>query len=261
MPEILEVERYARLARRTAGRTIVEVDTPDLWFLKHGADPSSVRAVAVGAIVRGVRRIGKLLLLDLRDRPTLGLRFGMTGRLFVDGEAGIDELEYGSSRVVPEWERFRARFETGSLVMHDPRRLGGVEIAPDESRLGVDAWSLDRDALAGALAGGRGPLKARLLDQARVAGLGNLLTDEVLWRARLAPDRPAGGLDDAELDRLARTVREVLDDLDARGGSHTGDLQVARGPGTHCPRCGGPMSWRTTGGRSTYWCASCVTGA
>lgn len=260
MPEILEVERYARLARRTVGRTIVEVDTPDLWFLKHGADPASVRAVALGAVVAGVRRIGKLLLLDLRDRPTIGLRFGMTGRLFVDGEAGIDGLEYGSSRVVPEWERFRIRFDTGSLVMHDPRRLGGVELAPDEARLGVDAWSIDRDALAAALAGGRGPLKARLLDQSRIAGLGNLLTDEVLWRARLAPDRPAGALADDELDRLHHTIHEVLADLDASGGSHTGRLQVARTPGAACPRCGRAVSWQTTGGRSTYWCAACVAG-
>lgn len=261
MPEILEVERYARLARGTIGRTVVDVVAPDPWFLKRGADATSVRAVAQGATLDAVRRIGKLLLLDLRDRPTLGLRFGMTGRLFVDGVAGIDGLEYGSSRVVPEWERFALVFDHGSLVVHDPRRLGGVEIAPDESRLGVDVWSIGRDELAAALAGGRGPLKARLLDQSRLAGLGNLLTDEVLWRARVAPDRVAGGLDDTELDRLHRTVREVLDDLDERGGSHTGDLQVARGVGTRCPRCGGPMTWRSTGGRSTYWCAACVADA
>lgn len=258
MPEILEVERYARLARGTIGRTVTDVDTPDHWFLKHGADADAVRAVAVGATIVGVRRIGKLLLLDLRDRPTLGLRFGMTGRLFVDGVAGIDGLEYGTSRVDPAWERFRMHFADGVLVMHDPRRLGGVEIAPDETKLGADAWSLDRDALARALAKGRGPLKARLLDQSRVAGLGNLLTDETLWRARLAPERGAGSLSEEEIDLLHRTIRQVLDELDARGGSHRGDLQ-GRHPGGPCPRCATTMSWRATGGRSTYWCEPCVT--
>lgn len=260
MPEILEVERYKRLAARTVGRRIAGVDTPDAWYLKHGADSGAVQSVAIGATVGGVRRIGKLLLVDLLDRPTLGLRFGMTGQLFVDGIAGLDKLEYGSSRVEPEWERFRLEFDDASrLVMHDPRRLGGLEIAPDESRLGVDALALTRDELAGALRAGRGPLKARLMDQSRIAGMGNLLTDESLWRARLSPRRVAGDLSDQEITRLHATMHEVLRELGERGGSHTGDLQVARTRGAACPRCGSPMRCQTTGGRSTYWCAACVS--
>jgi formamidopyrimidine-DNA glycosylase len=259
MPEVLEVERYARLARRTVGRAITGVSTPDAWFLKGGADAGAVRAVALGATVSAVRRTGKLLLVDLTGRPTLGLRFGMTGRLIVDGELGIDGLEYGSSRVEPAWIRFGLRFaDGGALEIVDPRRLGGVEIAPDESRLGPDAVSLTEAELARALAGGRGPLKARLLDQARVAGLGNLLTDESLWRARLSPTREAGSLDPAEVRRLHAAIHETLGELDGRGGSHTGDLQVARRPGAGCPRCGAAVRHDTTGGRSTYWCAPCA---
>jgi formamidopyrimidine-DNA glycosylase len=259
LPEILEVERYAQLAARTIGRRVAHVDAPDAWYLKHGADANAVQSVATGATVSDVRRIGKLLLLDLVDRPTLGLRFGMTGRLFVDGVAGIDELEYGSSRVEPEWERFRLLFEGDTrLVMHDPRRLGGVEIAPDESRLGPDALSLTLDQLRVALRAGRGPLKARLMDQSRIAGLGNLLTDETLWRARLSPSRRAGDLSDDEMAQLHTSMREVLRELGERDGSHTGDLQVARERGASCPRCGSPMVWQTTGGRSTYWCPACA---
>lgn len=258
MPEILEIERYARLASRTVGRRIVRVDTPDPWFLKHGADVASVHAVASGAVVEAIRRIGKLLLVDLRDRPTLGLRFGMTGRLFVDGIAGIGELEYGPSRVEPAWERFRLVFDAGELVMHDPRRLGGVAVAPDESRLGPDARSLSLEALSRALVGGLAPLKARLMDQTRIAGLGNLLTDETLWRARLAPDRAAGSLGRGELAGLLATMHDVLRDLDVRGGSHTGDLQIARAPDAACPRCGSPIVKQAVAGRSTYWCAACV---
>jgi formamidopyrimidine-DNA glycosylase len=259
VPEILEVENYARLARRTIGRRVALVDTPDAWFLKRGADAQAVQAVATGATVGGVRRIGKLMLLDLVDRPTLGLRFGMTGRLFVDDIAGIANLEYGGSRTEVAWERFRMVFDDGGrLVMHDPRRLGGVEIAPDESRLGPDALSLSLDQLRDALRSARGPLKARLMDQSRIAGLGNLLTDETLWRARLDPSRVAGELRDDEIVRLHLTMREVLGELGQRGGSHTGDLQVARARGASCPRCGAPLTWQTTGGRSTYWCPACV---
>ncbi len=260
MPEILEVERYARLARRTVGRTIVDVATPDSWFLKRGADPSSVRAVALGATVAGVRRIGKLLLVDLAGRPTLGLRFGMTGRLLVDGVIGIEELEYGSSRVEPAWFRFALDFAGGTtLAIIDPRRLGGVEIAPDERRLGPDAFTLTESQLRDALRGGRGPLKARLLDQARIAGLGNLLTDETLWRARLLPTRRAGSLAGGELRRLHDAITDTLHELDRRGGSHTGDLQIARAPGRGCPRCGHPLSHTQAGGRSTYWCTPCAS--
>lgn len=259
MPELLEVERYARLARRTIGRRIERVDTPDAWFLKRGADADAVATVALGATVGDVRRIGKLLLLDLADGPSLGLRFGMTGRLIVDGELGIGDLEYGSSRLEPEWVRFAVGFAGGGeLAIIDPRRLGGVELAPLEERLGPDARTITLDELRGALDGGRGPLKARLMDQARVAGLGNLLTDEVLWRARLDPTRAAGSLDEREVARLHATVHEVLDELDVRGGSHTGDLQIARAPGAGCPRCGAVVHHAQTGGRSTYWCAACA---
>ena len=92
--------------------------------------------------------------------------------------------------------------------MRDPRRLGGVELDPDEARLGLDAADVGRAAPARTLlAGAQAPLKARLLDQARLAGVGNLLADETLWRAGLDPARPAGSLDPAEVRRLHRHLR------------------------------------------------------
>ena len=254
--------RYERLAARVVGRHVARVDTPDAWYLKGGADGSAVQAVLSEATIGAVRRVGKLLLVDLVERPTLGLRFGMTGRLFVDGVAGIDELEYGSSRVQAAWERFRIVFDDDrALVMHDPRRLGGVEIAPDESRLGPDALTLTHAALLAALAGGRGATKARLMDQTRIAGLGNLLTDETLWRARLDPRRAVSTLEPHEVERLHVAMHAVLPELDARGGSHTGDLQPARARGAACPRCANTLAWDRVGGRSTYWCAVCVATA
>jgi len=255
VPEILEIEHYRRLADRVVGRVVAEVHAPDAWFLKGGITADAVTAAASGAVVTGTRRIGKLLLLDLDgDRPTLGLRFGMTGRLLVDGEAAIERLEYGSSRVEPSWIRFRLGFADGALEIHDPRRLGAVVLDPDEAALGADAWSLDEATLTAALAGSVAPLKARLMDQARIAGLGNLLTDEVLWRCGLDPARAAGGLSKGERRRLAAAVRPTLDELFARGGSHTGDLQAARTRGGRCPRDGASLDRRTIGGRTTYSC-------
>lgn len=194
---------------------------------------------------------------DRADQPSvvLGLRFGMTGRLVVDEHAVIEQLEYSSARDVPEWRRFELGFDDGgTLAIVDPRRLGGVELNPDETRLGPDAFELAPEQLSGALEGSRTSLKARLLDQRRVAGLGNLLVDEILWRSGLDPARQAGSLDGAEQERLATCVRLTVVELDERGGSHTGDLHLARVRGGSCPRDGELLDRRTIGGRTTYSC-------
>jgi formamidopyrimidine-DNA glycosylase len=250
VPELVEVEIYRQLAERVVGRRIDGVVADDGWFLKRGARPE----VLVGERVTGTRRIGKLLLLDTTG-PALGLRFGMTGRLVVDGAAGLDDLEYSSNRDEPAWDRFGLRFDGGgTLAVRDPRRLGGVEIDPDEASLGVDAPAVTARQLGDALRGSAAPVKARLMDQARIAGLGNLLTDEILWRAGIDPARPAGTLSPDELRRLHRQVRGTVADLLRRGGSHTGRLQPARVRGGTCPKDGAPLLRRTVGGRTTYSC-------
>lgn len=251
MPELPEVEAYRRLAERALGRRIVGVDAPDAWYLKAGAAP----AVLVGRTFTAARRIGKLLLLDTDDGPTLGLRFGMTGRLVVDGAVGVDRLLYSSDRELDAWDRFAVRFEDGGdLRVRDPRRLGGVLLDPDERGLGPDAVGVTSAQLRAALADSTAPLKARLMDQARLAGIGNLLADEVLWRAGLAPARPAGSLSPAEARRLHRHLVGTLTDLTERGGSHTGDLMPERGPGGACPKDGTPLRRDTVGGRTSWWC-------
>jgi formamidopyrimidine-DNA glycosylase len=185
----------------------------------------------------------------------------MTGRLIVDGAASIQRLEYSSARDEPAWERFSlhlaggaAGSSPGDLRIRDPRRLGGVELDPDEARLGPDAWTLTPDQLAVALARSRAPIKARLLDQHRIAGIGNLLADEILWRAGIDPARPAGGLDQAELEALHQAIRSTLDDLMARGGSHTGDMRTGVLADGLCPRDGTPLVRRRIGGRTSWSC-------
>ena len=151
--------------------------------------------------------------------------------------------------------RWSTRFADGGvLAVRDPRRLGGVTLDPDLGRIGPDALAVTTSGLARALDGSMTALKARLLDQSRVAGIGNLIADEVLWRAGLSPVRPAGSLSPAEVRRLHRHLRLTLGLLSERGGSHLGDLVDERHPGGLCPRDGAALVRGVVGGRTTWWC-------
>ena len=139
MPEGIEVEYYRRAAEAMVGRVVAGVSAPDRWYLKGDTTQDMLAAVLVGAEVCAARRIGKLLLLDTDRGHTLGLRFGMTGRLLVDESAPIDRLEYSSHRDDPSWDRFGLRFRDGTeLALRDPRRFGRIELDPDESAFGSD---------------------------------------------------------------------------------------------------------------------------
>ncbi|MEY2430682.1 MAG: formamidopyrimidine-DNA glycosylase [Acidimicrobiaceae bacterium] len=255
VPEMLEVEAYRRLAEGAVGRPIASIDAADTWFLKGGITSDAVRDALVGRRFSAARRVGKLLLMDLDLGPTVGLRFGMTGRLLVDDAIGVNELQYSSHRLDTGWDRFVVHFDDGGdMRINDPRRLGGVLLDPDEAHLGPDAAAITYRELADALDASTAPLKARLMDQRRVAGLGNLLTDETLWRAGLDPARAAGSLSTGERRRLHRHIHSTVAQLDARGGSHTGDLQLARVRGGRCPKDGAELARRTVGGRTTYSC-------
>lgn len=256
MPEILEAEQArALIEERALGRLIGAVDAPDAWYLKRGLTPRGARTALTGRTLMAARRTGKQLFLDTDLGPVLGLHLGMSGRVLVDGEAAGDPLVYASNREISEWHRFTLRFDDGGrLALRDPRRLGAVELDPDEDRLGVDAMELTLAQLRALVARSRAPVKALLMNQAKVAGLGNLLVDEALWRAGVDPTRQASSLDAAEQVRLHRAIRTTLRTLGRRGGSHTGDLMIARQPGAACPRDGVALLRRTVGGRTTYSC-------
>ncbi len=255
MPELPEVERYRSAAEAVLGRTITSVTSPDAWFLKGGATGAVLERALLGHAFTSARRIGKLLLLDVDGGSTLGIRFGMTGTLVVDGVAAIDRWRYSSPRPGTSFDRWSAGFEDGgSLVVHDPRRLGGVMLDPDASGLGPDATTISPSELGAALRGSAAALKARLLDQSRVAGIGNLIADEVLWRAGLSPLRPAGSLTAAEVRRLHRHLVSTLGRLIEQGGSHLGDLVDERHPDGRCPRDGAALTRSVVGGRTTWWC-------
>jgi formamidopyrimidine-DNA glycosylase len=252
VPEVLEVELTRRAADDLVGRTIVTVERTDPLVVGDGVDVE-----VPGTRIEVVDRHGKLLLLRT-DGPVVGVHFGMTGRLLVDDRAAIDHLAYSSPSRDPVWDRWAVRLDDGRRVrLHDPRRLGRVRLDPDLSRLGPDVLKLHRRELVQALESRRAPVKAVLLDQGAIAGLGNLLVDETLWWASLDPRRHADALDRAELETLHRTIRRRLPIMMRRGGSHTGTLSPAvRTVGGPCPRDAAPLARMTVGGRTTVWCPS-----
>ena len=169
------------------------------------------------------------------------------------GRIAVDEEE--SPR---HWDRFALDFaDGGRMALRDKRRLGRALIEPDFSHIGPDAAEVGRDVFRERVGRGAAPLKARLLDQGVIAGVGNLLADETLWRAKLSPRTPAGELSVEELDRLRRELRAATRDAIRNGGVHTGRFMPAREKGGSCPRCGTPLARDTVGGRTTYWCPAC----
>jgi formamidopyrimidine-DNA glycosylase len=258
VPELVEVEMYRRAAEQMLHRTVSAVEAHDSWFLKEATSAEALIACLIGAHFGSARRIGKLLLLDVEGTDhVLGLRFGMTGRLVVDGGAVIDELLYSSHRNDPKFVRFAVHFADGGRAeISDPRRLGGVALDPSTTDLGPDAASVTVAQLSLSLVKTHTPLKARLLDQSRIAGIGNLIVDEVLWRAKLLPGREASSLTGSEVKRLHRVLIATIADLQQRGGSHLGDLMSSRHRDARCPRCGDLLARTQVGGRTTFFCTS-----
>jgi len=257
VPEVLEVESYRRLADQIVGATVTKA-WADPYAAKKLTSTAQWAKVVRGLTITGTGRRGKLMLLETSGVP-LGMRFGMTGVLLIDAAAGIEGLFYGPHTFRPDWIRAGMAFDDGrQLLLHDPRRLARVEIDPSLDELGPDALSLTRKEFAGivTLTRGDGPaIKARLLDQSVVAGVGNLLGDEMLFRAGIDPRTPTGRLTSEQQDALYTAFKATMKTLLRRGGSHLGDHMPSRAPGGLCPRDGGAMRSATIGGRTTYWCS------
>lgn len=257
MPEGLEAEIYRRSAEHVVGRRVEHADVDD-----HQAIAVELERELPGRIVVGARRRGKYVLLDLDDDHTLGLHFGMTGRLVVDGVSAIDRLEYASGRDDPAWNRLVVAFDDDStLRVNDPRRWAVFTLDPDLQRLGPDFFDLDPDDLRVRLSRRRAAIKSILLEQSVVAGFGNLCVDEILWQSGISPLAPANSLDRRRLTELVAACDEHLPAMLERGGSHTGTIDPAvRAAVPPCPRDGATMRRETVGGRTTLWCPVHQTG-
>ena len=243
MPELPEAERARRAVETFVGRRIVAVDDSDT-YVSRPHSPGEIADALTGRRLTAVHRRGKFIWADTDDGgPELGLHLGMAGRISIDEEPH------------PRWDRFVLEFEDGSrLALRDRRRLGRAVVAPDFAHVGPDAAEVSRQDFRDRVGRGRAPVKARLLDQKAISGVGNLLADEILWQARIDPRRRTNTLSLEERDELRRVTRRVIRNAIRRGGAHTGALIPHREHNGHCPRCGEPLSRARIGGRTTYWC-------
>ncbi|WP_432978973.1 Fpg/Nei family DNA glycosylase [Dactylosporangium sp. CA-233914] len=260
MPELPEVESArAVLERYALDRVIADVDDTDTYVCRPHA-PGSIRAALSGASLTAALRRGKSMWCTTSAGPVLGIHLGMSGKIvFIasDGDEtdGGDYWQRGRARGDHRFTRFSLTFTDGtSLLLVDPRRLGRVRLDPPVERLGPDARTITPAQFRAALARGTVAVKARLLDQEALAGVGNLLADQVLWQAKVNPSRPVDELSRPDLDRLHRALRQAVESAIAEGGVHTLPVVEARRESGTCPRCGTAMRRATVAGRTTWWC-------
>jgi formamidopyrimidine-DNA glycosylase len=272
MPELPEVETVrSTLEPRLVGRRFDEVEIADSR-LTRPIDPAEVAAELTGERVAAVARRGKYLIVRFESGLVLLIHLRMTGSL-VHTTIGAAARDPHSRAVV--------KLDDGSDVTYrDVRRFGTwLVLAEDElgpylsERLGLeplDPGFTSRDLWA-RLEGRRTPVKAALLDQRTLAGVGNIYADEALWRARIHPRRPAGELDPAEIRALHRGVRRALEAGIARQGATLRDYRTPDGDsgrmqhefkvygreGEPCTRCGTLIEKTRLGGRGTWFCPAC----
>jgi formamidopyrimidine-DNA glycosylase len=264
MPELPEVESArAVIERNGLRRRIVDVDDSDAYVCRPHL-PGEIRHVLLGSEFTAVERRGKSMWCQVGPSPeaiTLGIHLGMSGKIVIaDANGGeVDGGDYWEGRRRTgdyRWARFTVTFDDGGrLMLVDPRRLGRVRLNPPVDQLGPDAELITPTQFRAALAAGTAtPVKARIMDQRRIAGIGNLLADEILWRARLHPARTVGSLTEPERNRLLRATRDTIRAALRDGGVHTLTIIPQRRRGGTCPRDHAPMETGTVGGRTSWWC-------
>jgi formamidopyrimidine-DNA glycosylase len=256
------------IAEQALHRRIVDVDDSDS-YVRRPHPLGELRSALMGRSLTTAHRRGKTMWLETSGTgdaaapggPELGIHLGMSGRIVVKGPDGTvaeggDPHRYDARPRKAEWSRFTLTFaDGGSLVLLDPRRLGRVRLNPDIGALGPDATQVTSAEFRALITKGTIAVKARLLDQSKIAGVGNLLADEILWQAKVSPLARVDSLSAAQINRLYRALKSVLQSAIAKGGAHTGEMIAARHPGGTCPRDGAPMAHGTVGGRSTWWCS------
>ncbi|MEE4208680.1 MAG: bifunctional DNA-formamidopyrimidine glycosylase/DNA-(apurinic or apyrimidinic site) lyase [Parvularcula sp.] len=287
MPELPEVETVRRgLEPVLTGAVIerVEMRRPDLRF----PFPENLPAALCGARIEGAERRAKYLLFPLSTGMALMAHLGMTGRFRVTGGEGraFEPGVFYAPDPPPGHDHLvmGLRLADGSrreLIYSDPRRFGFVDLVGRDGKgthaslppMGPEPLGEDFDAaaLTAALRGKKTPLKAALLDQRNVAGLGNIYVCEALFRAGLSPRRMAGSVGPVRAGRLVAAIKDVLREAIEAGGASLRDYAGADGKrggfqqrfdvydreGEPCTRCGHPVLRFVQAGRSTFSCSTC----
>jgi formamidopyrimidine-DNA glycosylase len=271
MPELPEVETVVRgLQKALPGRRIVELRLGKTDFIEN---PAALEEELPGSRIVAVRRHGKFVVVDLESpdkahpKPLLLIHLGMTGQLLTCP---------ADSDIAPHTHVFFALDDGRELRYRDPRRFGSMQIvAPGGdsplASLGLDPLEATEEQFAAQLRGRRARIKAVLLDQSVLRGMGNIYTDESLWRARIHPRRLASSLKEADLRKLYRAVQSILKEAIRLRGSSISDYvdctgergefqlrhRVYQREGKKCVRCKTTIRRATVAGRSSYFCPHC----
>lgn len=260
MPELPEVETVVRtLAPHVAGRTILEARFLSAHAAAHR--PEELADRLRGRRIQAVRRVGKFIVADL-DHGVLSIHLRMTGKLLLNGVPG-------------PFTRAILELDSGSVLFDDVRQFGRMEWCENTpaniARLGPDALEITPEDLSARLRAHRGAIKPLLLNQAILAGLGNIYVDEALFRAGVHPLAPATRLTRPRALRLHAAIVEVLSEAVAAGGSSISDYADAQGrqgafqrfhrvygrQGEPCPECATPVRRIVVGQRGTHFCPRC----
>jgi formamidopyrimidine-DNA glycosylase len=270
MPELPEVETIVRqLAPRVEGRAVRDIVIADPRWCEP-ADPRAVEDALRGQRIDALRRRGKYLIAELGSGTALICHLRMTGTVLYDPDGD------------PPHTRVRIDLDDGHrLRWVDPRRFGTGHLVPDrealdaylDARLALEPLDprFTADHLRELARGRRAPVKAFILDQRRMAGVGNIYADEALFRARIHPLRPAGTLNRRQIEALREAlIASLKDGIDARGatidgyrdvdgvsGSFQDRFLVHRRAGRPCPECGTTVVKLVAAGRGTYLCPRC----
>jgi formamidopyrimidine-DNA glycosylase len=289
MPELPEVEvTRRRIEPLLVGRRIAHLRTskPSYFFL---TSPARLRRALAGRTLKSLERVGKYLVAEVEGGGRLLLHLGMTGQLFASGVASVRLLSASQrSTLTPEAQgafrpdrhthlRFEFDDDGPAVLFRDVRKFGKVQLlAPGErserlDRLGNDALTITGEDLFTATRGRTAAIKSLLLDQAIVAGTGNIYADEALFLAGVRPTRRAGRVTRAECERIAAGLRRVMLRSIETGGSSISDYVAPDGSdggyqderrvyartGEPCKRCGRAIRRKVLGQRSTHWCPGC----
>lgn len=270
MPEGPEVETIVRGLQWTCGERISRISTEHSKGLIKNAPAELFSKALAGRSIEGVSRRGKWIRMDLEDglvgKPSVLVHLGMFGSLTVNSS--------------PAHERLRFFLSSGcSLVYSDMRSWGRIYLFSTteadtflKTRVGVEATQITSKKLAALLKKFRGPVANFLMDQSKLAGIGNIYRSEILWHSGILPDRPSTDLLDAEIDTLVVHIRAVLEAAIQNRGSSISDYVDSNGVrgryqnlhkvygklGTACPRCSAPVrSDDKLDGRKVYYCRLC----
>jgi len=277
MPELPEVETVRRgLAPVMEGAVFskVTLNRPNLRF---PFDPDFIKRVQGQRLTRLSRR-AKFLQADLSSGERLFMHLGMSGRFIVEGNAALSNFTHEHA-ANPKHHHVVFEMDNGSVItFNDPRRFGFMELVAADAPYRLDhigpeplGNAFNGPVLREALKGKKSKIKAALLDQRVVAGLGNIYVCEALYRTGISPRRAAGRLKVAETDNLAAHIKDVLSEAITAGGSSLRDFSNTDGKlgyfqhrfdvygreGEPCNSCGAPIKRIVQSGRSSFFCGTC----